>query len=88
MNNGVLLAAHQRAVSDLGLDGRAVHEALKRLELWIEAHNYEAYEPFDGLSSPLRPLTLGIDLLERFLQQAVRQCPINLRPLVGVRPLP
>jgi hypothetical protein len=83
-----LLTANQRTVADLGTDGRTIHEALKRLELWIEAHNYEAYEPFDGLSSPLRPLTLGIELFERFLQQAVRQSPINLRPLVGIRPLP
>jgi hypothetical protein len=75
-------------VTDLGTDGRAIHEALRRLELWIESHNYEAYEPFDGLSSPLRRLTLRIELLERFLQQAVRQSPINLRHLLRVRPLP
>jgi hypothetical protein len=88
MNDGALLAEPQSAVGNLGTDGQAIYEALKRLELWIEAHNYEAYEPFDGLSSPLRPLTLRIELFERFLQQAVRQSPINLRPLVGVRPLP
>ena len=91
MKNGLLsnqIATYRPAVTDLGTDGRAIHEALRRLERWIESHNYEAYEPFDGLSSPLRPLTLRIELLERFLQQAVRQSPINLRPLVGVRPLP
>lgn len=91
MANGLLdnqVATARPAVTDIGADGQAIHEALKRLELWIESHNYEAYEPFDGLSSALRPLTLRIELLERFLQQAVRQSPINLRPLVGVRPLP
>ena len=74
--------------SGLDGDGQAIYIALKKVETWVEEHNYEAYEPFDGLSSPLRPLTFRIELLERFLQQAVRQSPINIRPLVGVKPLP
>jgi hypothetical protein len=92
MNNGALLgspvATHPAAVTGIGTNDRTIHEALRRLETWIEEHNYEGYEPFDGLSSSLRPLTLGVELFERFLQQAVRQSPINLRPLVGVKPLP
>jgi hypothetical protein len=87
MSSGAVLAAKE-AAPNLESDSRAIYEALKRVEAWIEAHNYEAYEPFDGLSSTLRPLTLRIELFERFLQQAVRQSPINLRPFVGVRPLP
>jgi hypothetical protein len=50
-------------------------------------HGYRGYEPFDGLSSPLRKLTFGNLLAERILQQAVRQSPINIRPLIGIRPL-
>ncbi len=92
MSNGAALddqlATHRSALPSLGTDGQTIREALKRLEFWIESHNYEAYEPFDGLSSPLRPLTLRIELLERFLQQGVRQSPINLRPLLGIKPLP
>jgi hypothetical protein len=88
MNDGAVLASRPPAVENLGSDGRAVYAALKQLERWIEAHNYEGYEPFDGLSSSLRPLTLKIELFERFLQQAVRQSPINLRPWVGIKPLP
>jgi rhamnogalacturonyl hydrolase YesR len=65
-----------------------IGSSLKRLEAWVESHGYEAYEPFDGLSSPLRPLTGGSLFLDRLLMQAVRQSPINLRPLVGIRPLP
>jgi hypothetical protein len=57
------------------------------LEKWVEAHGYRGYEPFDGLSSPLRSLTFGNLLLERVLLQLVRQSPWNLRPLLGVRPL-
>jgi rhamnogalacturonyl hydrolase YesR len=65
-----------------------IGSSLKRLEAWIEDHHYEAYEPFDGLSSPLRRLTGGSLFLDRLLMQAIRQSPINLRPLAGVRPLP
>ena len=59
-------------------------EAVRR---WVEKHEYRGYEPFDGLSSPLRSLTFKNLLAERILQQAVRQSPINLRPLVGIKPL-
>src|SRR4051812_6398221 len=72
----------------LDKDGEMVYRAIDKVESWVEAHNYEAYEPFDGLSSPLRRLTLGVELFERLLQQAVRQSPFNIRPLLGVRPLP
>lgn len=74
--------------SKLDERGRQFLHALEKVERWVEDHNYEAYEPFDGLSSPLRRLTFRIELLERFLQQAVRQSPVNIRPLVGVKPLP
>jgi len=54
---------------------------------WVESHGYRGYEPFDGLSSPLRALTFGNLLAERILQQAVRQSPVNIRPLLGIKPL-
>jgi hypothetical protein len=60
--------------------------SLNKLEKWIEDHNYKSYEPFDGLSSPLRKLTFGSHLLDRILLQLVRQSPINLRPLLGITP--
>jgi hypothetical protein len=34
-----------------------LYDSLKRLEAWVESHNYEAYEPFDCLSSPFRRVT-------------------------------
>lgn len=57
------------------------------VQSWVESHNYKGYEPFDGLSSPLRVLTFRNLLAERILQQAVRQSPVNIRPLIGIRPL-
>jgi hypothetical protein len=61
--------------------------SVERLQTWVEARDYKAYEPFDGLSSYLRPLTFGNLFLERILMQVVRQSPFNLRPLLGIRPL-
>ena len=57
------------------------------LEKWVEAHGYKGYEPFDCLSSTLRPLTFGNLLLDRLLLQLVRQSPWNLRPILRVKPL-
>jgi hypothetical protein len=75
-------AAGSEHVADLSLG-----ESLFRLGAWVEAHNYRGYEPFDGLSSYLRPLTLGLQFPERVLQQLVRRSPLNLRPLLGITPL-
>lgn len=61
-------------------------ESIEKVERWVEDKNYKSYEPFDGLSSFLKPLTFGNLFLERILQQTIRQSPINLRPLLGVKP--
>ena len=67
---------------------RRVTDSLTVLEKWVEDNDYKGYEPFDGLSSSLRPLTFGNLFLDRVLMQLVRQSPVNLRPLLGIRPLP
>jgi rhamnogalacturonyl hydrolase YesR len=66
---------------------QAVYSSLKKVEKWVEDHGYKGYEPFDGLSSHFRPLTFGNLLFDRILLQLIRQSPINLRPLFGVKPL-
>src|SRR5262245_20680533 len=63
-----------------------VEDSLNRQQDWVERHNYRGYEPFDGLSSWFRPLTFGNVFAERCLMQLIRQCPFNLRPVMGVRP--
>ncbi len=60
---------------------------LRQVQSWIERHDYKGYEPFDGLTSPLRPLAFGTLAGEIILQQIGRQSPINLRPLLGIKPL-
>jgi rhamnogalacturonyl hydrolase YesR len=53
---------------------------------WVEAHHYEAYDPGDGNLSYLHALTFNILTLERILQQSVYRAPLNLRPLLGIKP--
>jgi hypothetical protein len=60
--------------------------SIEKVRRWVEEHDYKGYEPFDGLSSWARPLAFGTILGDRLLMQAIRQCPINLRPLMGVTP--
>jgi rhamnogalacturonyl hydrolase YesR len=61
-----------------------IEDSLNRVERWVEEQNYRGYEPFDGLSSWFRPLTFGTILGDRLLLQLIRQCPMNLRPIMGV----
>ena len=63
-----------------------IEDSLSRVQAWVEQRGYKGYEPFDGLGSRVRPLTLGNLLGDRLLLQLIRQAPFNLRPLLGVRP--
>jgi rhamnogalacturonyl hydrolase YesR len=65
---------------------RNLQDSLKKVEQWVEKNDYKGYEPFDGLSSAFRPLTFKNLFLDRLLMQVVRQSPINLRPLLGIKP--
>ena len=56
------------------------------VEKWVEDHDYKGYEYSDGLLSPLVALTFHNLFLERCLLQFVRLTPVNIRPLVGVKP--
>jgi rhamnogalacturonyl hydrolase YesR len=63
-----------------------IQGSIARVQTWVERHEYRGYEPFDGLSSWVRPLTGGNIFAQRLLMQLIRQSPFNLRPLLGVRP--
>jgi hypothetical protein len=75
--------AHRYGMGD---PTKKINDGLRKLEKWVEDQRYKGYEPFDGLSSFLRPLTFGSLFADRVLQQLVRQSPVNLRPLLGIRP--
>ena len=64
-----------------------ISTSVKNLEKWLEAHDYKGYDPADGLTSFLRPLTFANLFLDRILQQIIWRSPINLRPILGVKRL-
>ena len=61
-------------------------KAVQRLDAWLVRNDYKGYDPFDGLSSYLRPLTFYRKFPQQVLQQGVRRNPFNLRPLLGIKP--
>ena len=64
-----------------------VHQSLLKLEAWVQAAGWKAYDTFDGLSSPYaRFFTWNIPLLKQIWQQGVRRFPLNLRPLLAIKP--
>jgi len=63
-----------------------IQESALKIEKWVEDHNYKGYDPADGLTSYLRHLTFNNLFLDRCLQQLVWRSPINIRPLIGVKP--
>src|SRR6476659_52081 len=65
----------------------SIEESLHGVQKWVEDRAYKGYDPGDGLTSYLRPLTCGNIFAERVLQQVVWKSPLNLRPLIGVVPL-
>ena len=64
-----------------------IKQSLDAVQAWVEDRNYRGYDPGDGLTSFLRPLTCNSIFAERILQQFIWKSPLNLRPLVGVAPL-
>ena len=62
-------------------------ESIQRLDSWLARKDYKGYDPFDGLNAWVRPLAFG-RLGKQVLQQGVRRFPVNLRPLLGIRPAP
>ena len=74
-----------RAIDSVPLD--TIMRSLHAVQQWVEDRKYKGYDPGDGLTSYLRPLTFGSIFAERLLQQLVWKAPFNLRPFVGVAPL-
>lgn len=66
---------------------KLILRSLASVRKWVEDRDYKGYDPGDGLTSWLRPLTFGNLFAERILQQVIWKSPINLRPLVGIKPM-
>jgi hypothetical protein len=65
----------------------SVPEAIARIRAWGEARDWQGFDPYDGLNTPFATfLTLGRPMGKRVLTQVVKQSPVNVRPLLGIRP--
>ena len=56
-----------------------LEQSLDRVVAWVQAHRYRAYEPADGNSSILFPLTAGKVLPMRALQASFGTGPTRWR---------
>ena len=63
-----------------------VQESIQAVVSWVEANNYQAYDPGDGSMSPLRHLTFNVPFLRRLLTAIVLRTPIHIRPWIGIQP--
>jgi hypothetical protein len=64
------------------MDVRPHVAALRR---YIEGQDFRGYDPYDALNSPLlRAVSLGRKWGRIAAIQALKRCPVNLRPLLGV----
>jgi hypothetical protein len=64
-----------------------IHESLMKLDRWVEQASWKGYDTFDGLASPYaRFLTFNNPFLKQVWQQGVRRFPINLRPVLRIKP--
>ncbi|WP_055492151.1 hypothetical protein [Streptomyces sp. TP-A0356] len=57
-----------------------------RLFRWADARDWAGPDPYDGLTGPLGRLA-GHRVLRQALLQAVKRSPLDLRPVLGIRPL-
>lgn len=64
-----------------------IKSTLDKMDSWNTTNDWKAYDPFDGLSTPYTSiLTLNNPILRIALQQSVRRLPVNIRPLIGIKP--
>lgn len=60
--------------------------ASQALDAWIEQQDFQGWDPFDALNSPLlRQLSLGNRRLGQAWVQLLKRSPVNFRPLLGIR---
>lgn len=59
----------------------------ERLMQWAQTRRFEGIDPYDALNSPLAPLiSLGTRYGRIALTQLLRRSPINLRPILLIKP--
>ncbi len=63
-----------------------IKESLQKLLTYIEKENYQGYDPYDALKSPLFnfPFINKNKFIRFSIQQLVKRSPVNLRPLLKI----
>lgn len=65
----------------------SIGDAVSRIRSWGESRDWCGYDPYDALNSPAAPvLSGGTAIGRRLLTQAVKLSPLNVRPLLGIKP--
>jgi hypothetical protein len=74
--------------AELPPNREAILDALEALEGYILARQYRGYDPYDALMSPLfrLPLLRSHKKVRWGSQQVLKRLPVNIRPLLGIRP--
>jgi hypothetical protein len=63
-----------------------INSELKILIKYIDSNDYAGYDPYDALNSPLiRLLCCKSKWAKVAFTQFLRRCPVNSRPLLGVK---
>ena len=86
MTLAVGISALPMTVTPAGRDTAKWSASASRVARWVERREYQAYDPGDGQRSFLRALTLGQFWAERLLTAGVLRAPVNIRPLLGIKP--
>jgi hypothetical protein len=83
----VLHTESETSVPPLAALQPAVTAAVDGLEAYLEPTGFKGWDPYDALNSPLlRALSLGLKYPRIAFTQALRRLPVNLRPLLGIKP--
>ena len=70
----------------MSIPSEEIWNALRKLETWLKSEQYRGWDPHDGLNSPLlKALTFKNRYLGIAVFQFFKRCPVNLRPLFGIR---
>jgi hypothetical protein len=65
---------------------KEVASALSKLDFWIEREGFSGWDPHDALNSrALKALTFGNRRLGQVFLHVLKRCPINVRPLLGIK---
>src|SRR5882672_747731 len=81
-----MMATSERGAEAMTNGSKArLERSLERVVEWVQVNRYRGYEPADGNSSILFPLTGGKVFPMRVLQQVVLRAPFNIRPFLGIR---